>query len=765
MRKILLILLLSFLTPFVVLQATIHEVEVTNFSYIPASLTIEDGDTVRYLWIEGNHPTVSGVDGNNDEVFTSFPMNSDNTVFDLVLPGPGEYPYFCAFHFMQGMLGSITVNADANAGGPCGDLFFSEYIEGTSFNKALEIYNPTAAAVDLSGYYVRRYNNGSLEVSFTDTLQGSLAPGETFLIADPDAGDFLSAIADFTSDITSVNGDDAIELLNGTVVIDAFGVVGDDPGDEWVVGSGSSRNNTLVRRNFVQQGQLDWNIGATEWDVFPIDDFTNAGSHDMIPCEGEIVPFASLSGSAVELAEESGSYTFSVNLTNGNDEPTELSVAAIGGTATAGSDYDFTSADFSLDANTSSVDFEVTIINDDEMESDETIEIALSITGNGNLGTALLTITIDDDDTPTQTLSIVDATVIDDMQGIPVNDGAEVLITGITHGVNLSGNGLQFALIDATGGIQVFAFQTVDGYVYAEGDELEITGTIGQFNGLTQLAPLSINVLSNGNDLFAPAIVTALDESTESEHISFECMEISEGAGWDGEGTGDNVMISNGTDEFLMRIDDQTDVFGTDVPTSVFNLSGIGGQFDQDAPYFEGYQIFPMSLDAFDFSVGPVAEITAEQSSDFAYTFSATEGLENYEWNFGDGNSASGSTVEHEFSNPGMFTVVVNFTGEGSCTNSGTTSFLVDVMPVGLEEQNDFDVQMIPNPSHEFTLIKTELPIENIKVFSLTGQELMNFLDINAQSYQLNIGSLNEGIYLILVENQAGSSVQKLIRK
>ena len=37
---------------------------------------------------------------------------------------------------------------------PCSNLFFSEYIEGTSFNKAVEIYNPTGAAIDLSNYRV-----------------------------------------------------------------------------------------------------------------------------------------------------------------------------------------------------------------------------------------------------------------------------------------------------------------------------------------------------------------------------------------------------------------------------------------------------------------------------------------------------------------------------------------------------------------------------------------------------------------------------------
>ena len=43
----------------------------------------------------------------------------------------------------------------------CTKIFISEYVEGWSNNKALEIYNPTATAVNLSEYFVARYSNGS----------------------------------------------------------------------------------------------------------------------------------------------------------------------------------------------------------------------------------------------------------------------------------------------------------------------------------------------------------------------------------------------------------------------------------------------------------------------------------------------------------------------------------------------------------------------------------------------------------------------------
>ncbi len=47
----------------------------------------------------------------------------------------------------------------------CSDLFISEYLEGSNNNKALEIYNPTQQAINLSGYAIGRFSNGSTNPS------------------------------------------------------------------------------------------------------------------------------------------------------------------------------------------------------------------------------------------------------------------------------------------------------------------------------------------------------------------------------------------------------------------------------------------------------------------------------------------------------------------------------------------------------------------------------------------------------------------------
>ena len=55
------------------------------------------------------------------------------------------------------------------------DLFLSEYIEGTSNNKALEIFNGTGSPVNLTdgGYQARMYFNGSQTAGLTINLTAS----------------------------------------------------------------------------------------------------------------------------------------------------------------------------------------------------------------------------------------------------------------------------------------------------------------------------------------------------------------------------------------------------------------------------------------------------------------------------------------------------------------------------------------------------------------------------------------------------------------
>ena len=111
------------------------------------------------------------------------------------------------------------------------DLFISEYVEGSSNNKAIELFNGTGAAVDLAagGYQLQLYFNGSTTAT-TIALTGSVAAGDAFVFASASAGAAILAQADQTSGASLFNGDDAIVLRRGTTVLDSIGQVGRRPG-------------------------------------------------------------------------------------------------------------------------------------------------------------------------------------------------------------------------------------------------------------------------------------------------------------------------------------------------------------------------------------------------------------------------------------------------------------------------------------------------------------------------------------------------------
>ncbi len=164
------------------------------------------------------------------------------------------------------------------------DLFFSEYVEPSSgTSKALEIYNATGAAVDLSagGYDVRISFNGGTFV-LTIPLVGAVASGDVFVLAQEGAAAPILAVADQVDPNNFFNGDDAVMLRKGGVVIDAIGQLSPDPGDFWGTEPTTTKDHTLRRMASVCAG--DTNPGdsfdpAGEWVGFAANTFDGLGAH------------------------------------------------------------------------------------------------------------------------------------------------------------------------------------------------------------------------------------------------------------------------------------------------------------------------------------------------------------------------------------------------------------------------------------------------------------------------------------------------------
>ncbi|MCI4671644.1 MAG: choice-of-anchor I family protein [Bacteroidia bacterium] len=279
-------------------------------------LTAPDG--VTPISGRGNIPTIDEVpvtytDPNtpyNDSSFfdgTTYyhqlPYDPYGGDFEGIFRAPGSGNYFMVDEYRPAIyaFNSTGVMLARYIPGAIGkEIFFSEYAEGSSNNKYLEIYNPTDSTIDFNNYLLVNCSNGcnvAGEWDFDNTAliaNKTLAPGEVFVIAHPSAQADILAQADTTFQFLS-NGDDwyGIVRASDSSIVDQVGEFSvTDPGSGWDVAGvpAGTRDQTLIRKRFVTKGNADWNIAASgdsinsEWivEIRPTADTVLAtlGSHE-----------------------------------------------------------------------------------------------------------------------------------------------------------------------------------------------------------------------------------------------------------------------------------------------------------------------------------------------------------------------------------------------------------------------------------------------------------------------------------------------------
>ena len=163
------------------------------------------------------------------------------------------------------------------------DLFISEYVEGSSNNKAVEIFNGSGDLANLGQYTLLIYANGGTTPAQTMPLDAvEMDTGDTFVLVNSSAEAHLLAYANQVSASLTFNGDDALVLVKDDEVIDSIGTIGFDPGSSWSCDDGSTVNNTLRRRAEICNGDTnaydDFDV-CLEWTFFVVDTFDGLGMH------------------------------------------------------------------------------------------------------------------------------------------------------------------------------------------------------------------------------------------------------------------------------------------------------------------------------------------------------------------------------------------------------------------------------------------------------------------------------------------------------
>lgn len=146
-----------------------------------------------------------------------------------------------------------------------GQVMISQYIETNSGStpKGVEIFNYGSTDIVFSvGNNLEVFqgtNGGSCSaLSGTNTTTGTIKAGEVWVIGTPDLTSYAASNGTDLSGTTTFNfgfnGDDALQLYLGGVLMDVFGTCGSDPGSSWTGGGVDTRNNNIQTKTGICTG-------------------------------------------------------------------------------------------------------------------------------------------------------------------------------------------------------------------------------------------------------------------------------------------------------------------------------------------------------------------------------------------------------------------------------------------------------------------------------------------------------------------------------
>lgn len=249
-------------------HSTTYTVNVMNFAFTPPNNNVMVGDTIKWVYVSGNHTTT-----NNGAVGTSRPpgapswdnpINSFNTQYSYVVTVPGTYTYICLFH--PSMVGNFTATS------PVLNLNLTAMLEGfwdgatligdtvkISLHSSVSPYSiEDSAMVKLSSsgtgslifsnaaganYYISVSHRNSIQtwskdpVAFTSggtvdynfTTASNKAYGNNMTLKD---GKYTFYSGDVNQD-EAINLSDVLQIYNGAINFSSGYVVTDVNGDDF----------------------------------------------------------------------------------------------------------------------------------------------------------------------------------------------------------------------------------------------------------------------------------------------------------------------------------------------------------------------------------------------------------------------------------------------------------------------------------------------------------------------------------------------------
>ncbi len=503
--------------------------------------------------------------------------------------------------------------------------------------------------------------------------------------------------------------------------------------------------------------------------------------------------------------ENAGNVRIRVNIAGRNISQSDIGVRFSTGasTATEGSDltYNPTTQIFSVNpTDPDSITIDIPILDNSVFENTENAIFILSPFSNASLGKPdTLKIVILDNDLPEYTIAKL---TTEKTAGIADSLNVKCRIKGVAYGINMkptgSPAGYAFTLIDATGGIQIYSANGSNGYTVAEGDSLSISGTVGQFEGLTRFDNV-INITKLGTKaLRAATVASDITEANESRLIKLNTLKLVNSSQWPTAAMAANttavVQVANQTTTFDMLIDSDTDIDGTPAPSGFFNVIGIGSQSDATNPFTSGYQIVPRRLTDIENIASPTftftpttANAVENRDSTPAFTIQCANITSNQQITIEiKGGTAARNTdyisnptrtflltpakpsisiktqLKDDILSESPETIIWVLRGNSYGTIIGADSIhtitIIDDETVGIAQTKlAAETVVYPNPAADNIAITSTANILSISIVDMNGKVVKTLSNINETTAKIAIDELSKGIYTAKITTDKGT--------
>jgi PKD repeat protein len=146
-------------------------------------------------------------------------------------------------------------------------------------------------------------------------------------------------------------------------------------------------------------------------------------------------------------------------------------------------------------------------------------------------------------------------------------------------------------------------------------------------------------------------------------------------------------------------------------------------------------------------------------------TFTATTtGASTYQWNFGNGTSATGISTFVSYTEPGVYVVSLMVTSPPGCSSTKTENITVNAITTGISNISDTGSLKIWSHDNKVyvDLRALQLSDASIIIYDILGQEISNDKVVNNVVYQKEIDNIEAAYMIVVVRNANEITTRKV---